>query len=415
MSAEKPPSRRFPWEADSDPAAPETEQSETGTWQPPFPRHRPWRYWKSMPGEGGWPAPKEWPPLEMRKRRQLFLLFARFLVLSVVGVLAGVGALAYLFTRFFNGPAQTTWAVWLSGCGLAVALPLAAAFITFRSMRRVVNPLARVMAAADAVAEGDLSVRVPEGGPAEFGQMVRSFNRMVAELERADLLRRNLTADVAHELRTPLHIIQGNLEGILDGVYQPTPEQVNLLLDETHLLARLVEDLRTLSLAEAGQLPLRRELIVVRELLSDLATSFSGQAEAAGVTLTVDPGPEGLTLWGDADRIDQVLTNLVANALRHTPAGGTIRLGAAALDDSVRLQVSDNGSGIAPEELPFIFDRFYRGGNAGREMGGLSGSGLGLAIARQLVQAHDGQISVESLPGQGATFTVDLPVGESRE
>jgi signal transduction histidine kinase len=231
---------------------------------------------------------------------------------------------------------------------------------------------------------------------------------MVSELERSDQLRRNLTADVAHELRTPLHIIQGNLEGLLDGVYQATPEQINLLLDEARQLVRLVEDLRTLSLAEAGQLPLEREAVDIRELLDDVATSFSGQAEAAGVALQVEdrPGAEPLIVQGDAGRLDQVLSNLVANALRHTPSGGKITLRAEVAQDGVRLQVADNGSGISPEDLTNIFDRFWSGDRARRD-----GSGLGLAIARQLVQAHGGRIAVESQLDQGTTFTIDLPAG----
>jgi signal transduction histidine kinase len=262
------------------------------------------------------------------------------------------------------------------------------------------------MAAADEVAEGDFSVRVPEKGSGEFGRLARSFNRMVAELERADQQRRNLTADVAHELRTPIHIIQGNLEGIADGVYQPTDEQIESLLNETRQLSRLVEDLRTLSLAEAGQLRLERDELDASELLSDTATSFSGQAEAAGVDiqLEIDQESGSLTIIGDAGRLDQVVSNLVANALGHTQPGGVIELRAWADRESVFIQVSDNGHGIPAEDLPFIFDRFWRG-ESSRE----SSSGLGLAIARQLVQAHGGSISVESELNEGTTFTIDLP------
>jgi signal transduction histidine kinase len=298
--------------------------------------------------------------------------------------------------------------MWLAGCALSAAFPLLAVLIAMRSFTRVANPLARVMAAADAVAEGDFSIRVPVYGPGEFSRLARSFNRMVAELERSDQLRRSLTADVAHELRTPLHIIQGNLEGLLDGLYQPMPEQLNLLLEETRQLARLVEDLRTLSLAEAGQLPLEREAVDVGELLADVVTSFSGQAEAAGVDLHVEgrAGSAPLIVQGDAGRLDQVLSNLVANALRHTSPGGRITLRAKASQDGVRIQVTDNGSGISPEDLTNIFDRFWRGDRS------RDGSGLGLAIARQLVQAHGGKIAVESQVGQGTTFTIDLPAGD---
>jgi two-component system OmpR family sensor kinase/two-component system sensor histidine kinase BaeS len=271
------------------------------------------------------------------------------------------------------------------------------------------------MAAADAVAEGDLSVRVPESGPRDFRRLAASFNHMVEELERADQRRRNLTADVAHELRTPLHVIQGNLEGILDGVYEPTEAHLEATLDETRLLARLVEDLRTLSLAEAGQLPLHVETVDVGELLADAQTSFSGQAEAAGIDLRLEiaeDGPAGgpLRVRGDVGRLDQVLGNLLSNAIRHTPRGGSVALRAAPIQGGVRIAVCDTGAGIPAEDMPYIFDRFWRGDRA-RTRGGGAGSGLGLAIARQLVRAHGGRIGVESTVGEGTTFTIELPAG----
>jgi two-component system OmpR family sensor kinase/two-component system sensor histidine kinase BaeS len=233
---------------------------------------------------------------------------------------------------------------------------------------------------------------------------------MVSELERADMQRRNLTADVAHELRTPLHIMQGNLEGIADGVYDADDEQIERLLGETRQLARLVEDLGTLSLAEAGQLPMNWEQVDVQELLGDVATSFSGQAEAAGVELSHEVSGEaaGLQVWGDAGRLDQVLSNLVANALDHTQPGGKIDMRAERHLGGGVIAVSDTGSGIAAEDLENIFDRFWRG--EGRRQ---TGSGLGLAIAKHLVQAHRGEISVESRLGEGTTFTIKLPGNET--
>jgi signal transduction histidine kinase len=340
------------------------------------------------------------------KRRSLFLRFAGFLAAALFLFLIGMAGLAFLLTRLFGGDGQATLLVWMLSCGLALTFPFLAGAIAIRSFRGMVDPLARVMAAADEVAEGDFSVRVPERGSGEFGKLARSFNSMVSELERADQQRRNLTADVAHELRTPIHIIQGNLEGIADGVYQPTDEQVELLLNETRQLSRLVEDLRTLSLAEAGQLRLDRDELDVSELLSDVATSFSGQAEAAGVDLRleINPNSESLIIFGDAGRLYQVVSNLAANALSHTQPGGVIELRACAEEGRVIIQVADNGQGIAAEDLPNIFDRFWRGESARH-----SGSGLGLAIARQLVQAHGGRISAESQLNEGATFTVNLP------
>ncbi len=332
-----------------------------------------------------------------------------------------MAALAFLLTRLFGGDGQAAVLAWIGGLALALALPVVAVGLAVRAFRDIATPLADVMAAADAVADGDLSVRVPVHGPGEFSQLADSFNHMAEELERADQQRRNLTADVAHELRTPLHVIQGNLEGVLDGVYEPTEEHIGATLDETRALARLVDDLRTLSLAEAGQLPLVWEPVNVAELLADVSTSFSGQAEAAGIDLRVEPAlslsngieensplPE---IMGDAGRLDQVLSNLLANALRHTPSGGTITLYAQSAKDGVRILVRDTGEGILPEDLPFIFDRFWRGDRSRSHAGG-AGSGLGLPIARQLVQAHGGRIRVESQPGQGTTFTIELRVGE---
>jgi signal transduction histidine kinase len=325
-------------------------------------------------------------------------------------VVGGMAALANLLARLFGGGAETRVLTWAGGCGFSLALPLLAGFLALRVFRGVATPLADVMAAANAVAEGDLSTRVPvpEHGPDAFTNLAESFNRMAQELELADHQRRNLTADVAHKLRNPLHIIQGNLEGILDDVYKPNDEHISATLGETRLLARLVDDLRTLSLAEAGQLPLRREVVDIGELLADVRTSFSGQAEAAGLDLQVALEGHPPSISGDVGRLEQVLNNLVGNAVRHTPAGGSIVLRAQGTGHGVRILVQDTGEGLSAEDLPYIFDRFWRGDKSRSRARG-TGSGLGLAIARQLVEAHGGHIAVQSKPGEGTTFVVELP------
>lgn len=402
---------------------------------PPFepsPQEQPEDPWQSHSQHGGgrpplaqqwgqrqW-RPRHWNPEWHANRRWLFFRFLAVFGLIFLFTVGGMALMAYLLTRWFGGDGHTAIIVWLSGCGLAFGLPLLGVALAVRTFRRVTTPLANVMAAADAVAAGDLRVRVPEGGNGEFKRLSHSFNQMVTELERSDQQRRNLTADVAHELRTPLHIIQGNLEGILDGVYEATPEHINATLDETRHLARLVDDLRTLSLAESGQLPLVRTPVDVQDLLSDVVVSFEGQAEVKGITLQItnyelritgntDADDDTLLIEADAGRLNQVLSNLVVNALRHTPAGGAITLMAQRQDHFARVTVADTGEGIAPEDLPFLFDRFWRGDRARTHSEGV-GSGLGLAIARQLVQAHGGQITVQSEVGRGTTFTIDLPL-----
>jgi signal transduction histidine kinase len=366
-------------------------------------------------GRPQWPGKHEWGKGRNRHRppRFFFFLFAAVFGLMALLVVGGMGVMAILLTRLFQGSAPTAGLVWLSGCCLSLALPMMAMGIARSAFERIARPLADVMAAADAVAEGDLTARVPARHDGEFGRLGQSFNRMAGELERAEQQRRNLTADVAHELRTPLHIIQGNLEGILDGVYEPTADHIQATLEETQQLARLVEDLRTLSLAEMGQLPLVSEPVAVAELLADVVTSFSGQAEAAGVQLQVTGvGGAGLVVTGDAGRLYQVLGNLVANGLRHTPAGGRVTLAAEASENGVRITVEDTGEGITAAELPFIFDRFWRGDRARTHKAG-AGSGLGLAIARQLVQAHGGKISAESETGRGTKMVIELPGSKS--
>ncbi len=373
-------------------------------------RHREGRHGNWEPPWLKYGGPRRWPGHRGSHSKRLFLRFTvafGFMVLLVVG---GMATLAFLITRLFDGSGQTAFLVWIGGLALIFGLPVLGVTLAMRAFRGIAVPLAGVMAAADSVAEGDLGARVPESGRGGFRRLDESFNRMVAELERTDQLRKNLTADVAHELRTPLHVIQGNLEGLLDRVYEPTPEHINATLEEIRLLARLVDDLGTLSLSESGQLPLVIENMDLDDTLTDVVAAFRGEAEMAGIELRVQSAEviPPLTIKADVGRIQQVLGNLVSNAMRHTREGGSITLRASTADSGARIEVSDTGEGIDAKDLPFIFDRFWRGDKPRIHKAGV-GSGLGLAIARQLVQAHGGAIEVRSEVGVGTTFVIDLP------
>jgi signal transduction histidine kinase len=311
------------------------------------------------------------------------------------------------------------------GLVLASGLLLLAVFFA----QRLSRPLRDITRAAQQLAGGQLDVQVRRAPIRELDELTQAFNAMARSLEQADKQRRQMTADIAHELRTPLTIIKGRLEGLQDGVYSPTPDEVERLLGETALLERLIEDLRLLALAEAGQLPLYREPLDPLDLLASARSAFAGQAEAQGVALHVEAAGELPQIDADPQRMAQVLANLVANALRYTPEGGSIVLSASqeteddrrkTIDDGNRLQptvhrpssivfqVSDTGHGIAPEDLPHVFDRFYRADRSRTR--GSGGAGLGLAITRQIVAAHGGLIWAESELGHGTTISIALPV-----
>jgi len=298
--------------------------------------------------------------------------------------------------------ASLAWAALLAAA-LSLALGIAIS-------RLLTAPLGRLTRAAGAVAAGDLSQRVDVRSHDEIGELGSAFNGMTASLAEAEALRKNLMADVAHELRTPLTVVQGNLQAILDGVYPLEMAQVHTLYDETRLLARLVDDLHDLALADAGQLRLERAPVDLAVLARTAVGHFAPGAEAAGVALELAAEEHTPEVIGDAGRLAQVLRNLLSNALRHTPAHGEIRLSAARSGESVEMRVSDTGPGIAPEDLPHVFERFYRADRSRtRESGG---SGLGLAIARSIVASHGGTIAAESRPGQGTTIVIRLPLGD---
>ncbi len=274
---------------------------------------------------------------------------------------------------------------------------------------QVTRPMRRLSQAAQSIAAGDLSQRVPASDD-EVGQLARSFNTMAESLQRMEQQRQNMVADIAHELRTPLSVIQGNVEAMLDGVLPASQEELESIHQETVLLNRLIGDLRTLSLAEAGQLALDKQPLELGQVITRVAEKYRLRAEEQNVALSVQVAPNLPQVFADAGRIEQALVNLTENALRYgaSDVGGRVTLGARAVPDGVEAWVSDTGPGIAPEELPHIFERFWRSEKSlSRQTGG---SGIGLALVKQLIEAHGGRVSAESTPGQGAMFRVVLPV-----
>jgi signal transduction histidine kinase len=272
-----------------------------------------------------------------------------------------------------------------------------------RAVRRTAAPVGDVMEAADRVAAGDYSVRLQERGPREMRRLARSFNAMTEKLQASDEQRRNLLADVTHELRTPLSVIQGNLEGVVDGVYPTDRAHLEPVLEETRVMSRLLEDLQTLSTAEARVLRLYRESKVPAELVADAVAAFRSGAAATDVTLEHRVTPELPTVNVDPVRIGEVFANLLQNAVRHTPPGGSIVVGAERGEaGDVAFTVADTGAGIAPDDLPHVFDRFVKSADSG-------GAGLGLAIAKSLVEAHGGTITAASEQGHGTTMRFLLP------
>ncbi len=298
---------------------------------------------------------------------------------------------------------QAIWAAVAGALALAVVLGVLLA-------RTLTRPLRDLTAATRALARGDLGQQVEVRTNDELGQLGQAFNHMSADLARGVRLRRQMTADIAHDLRTPLTVILGYTEALVDDKLKATPQTFAVLHDEAQHLRHLVDDLRTLSLADAGELPLHCTDIAPAELLGRVALAQQVQAEQKGITLAVDVGDDLPLVHVDPERMTQVFGNLVSNALRYTPAGGAIRLGASAKDGHVVMQVQDTGTGIAPEDLPNIFERFYRGDKARSQVGE---SGLGLAIAKSVVEMHGGAIAAASEPGQGSVFTVTLAAGAS--
>ncbi|HEU5205051.1 MAG TPA: ATP-binding protein [Candidatus Limnocylindrales bacterium] len=336
----------------------------------------------------------------MARRFGCFVLLLSLVVVSIgvvglwiigtlLGLVAGNGVLTDL--------AQAAFLVILIAGGIALIFGI-------RLARAVGPPLDSLVEAARRVEGGDYTVRVPEvnRGPRELRGLVRAFNTMTARLEADEQQRRGLLADVSHELRTPLAVIQGNAEAIVDGVYPADAQHLGTILEEARVLSRLIEDLRTLGLAEAGTLALHREPTDLSIVVGEVGRSFEQLASTAGAHVEIDL-PDDLPLLDvDPIRLREVLANLVANALRYVDSGGTVRIAARTDENTVLLEVADNGPGIPADLLPSVFDRFAKSSES-------RGTGLGLAIAKAIVEAHGGRISAESGTGVGTTMTIELP------
>jgi len=289
----------------------------------------------------------------------------------------------------------------------ALGASLVALLLGILLSRSLTRPIRELTRATHAVSEGDLTQQVPVRSRDELGELAVAFNRMSSELSRSVNARRQMTADIAHELRTPLSLILGHAEAVHDGVLPPSPENFEIIREEAGRLEHLIDDLRTLSLADAGELSISLEPTPPQKLLQEVTSLYQYQAQRRNLTLNVQVTPPLPELQLDPGRMTQVLTNILDNAMRHTPEGGSIALSARLVSAGIELSVSDSGPGLAAEELDRIFERFYRADPSRHRADG--GSGLGLAIARSIVQAHGGSIRAESIPGEGLTVTVTLP------
>ena len=385
---------------------------------------RPQHRFSSRQRPPWWPENEEWPPSREAWRRvgrrmpffrRMGCVFFVFALLAFTGLLA---ILQLIFT-FFQGSAPDGRSGLIIPFGfIAFILMLMAISWGVRSLRRVSVPLDNLLEASGKVADGDFSARVEERGPPEVRALTRGFNSMAERLQVNDQQRRAMLADVSHELRTPITVIQGNIEGILDGLYPADEARLRSIMEETQILSRLVDDLRTLALAESGSLQLRREPTDLKELIRDTVAGFETQAKekAIKIALLLEDAEE---MEVDPLRIREVLTNVLGNALRYTPDRGEIKVGVkeastveasdvlteeAVSKRSVVVFVQDSGPGIEASDLSHIFDRFYKSSDSG-------GMGLGLSIAKYLVEAHGGKISAESEVGNGSRISFTLPRG----
>lgn len=371
-------------------------------------RHGPsWRGgWSAGARPEWWPSDEPWPPVRRRPWRRFGCLFA---VLFLAGILGLLALATTIVGDVIRAPGPGGGVVRIAAL-LTLVVVVVAVARGGRAMRGTGAVLDALVEQAARVEAGDYTARVdlPHGVTHPVRQLTRGFNTMAARLEADETQRRSLLADVTHELRTPLAVIQGSVEAILDGVHPADDAHLSAILEETRVLDRLVEDLRTLALSESGGLSLHREPTDLGVLVAEVATSFGATAATAGLTIEPVVDDDLPLLDVDPVRIREVIANLVANAVRHTPPGGRVAIvGRHAGEGAVEIVVRDTGTGIAPDLLPYVFDRFTRGATS-------MGSGLGLSIARGLVELHGGTIEASSPAGGGAEIRIVLPIEGGR-
>lgn len=359
-----------------------------------------------------WPENEPWPPQHSGRDIRRYRFFRRFgcsllfLVIAFCGfVIVILGKIASEMGWISIGPRMHAIVpFWF----LLAAVAIIVMFFSARRFFRTTRYINEVLEAADSLAEGDYQARVRSRGPVELRSLGRAFNNMAERLEKSDQIRRNQLADLAHELKTPLTVIQGNLEAMIDGVYAQDDKRLSSLYEETETMTALLEDLRTLALAESGALILNKEPTDIPALLNDVLLGFENQAGTKEVQITIavsDPMPAVVL---SPVRMREVLHNLLSNAIRHTPIGGKIEVSALIENEpspNLKISIVDNGEGIAAEDLEKVFERFYKASDSG-------GMGLGLSIAKKLVEAHGGSLTAKSNPGQGTAMTIRLPVEE---
>jgi len=363
-------------------------------WGPPPRQRPPW-----------WPEGQSWPPAGRwgRRGRAPFLWRIGCVLVVVLTLAAVAGGVVTALVGLALGSSVTSSSRLGQFAGIAVlALVVLVAAAGLRGIRRMTGPMDNLIQAARLIEKGDYSATVPEYGPPEMRSVARAFNAMSARLKSTDEQRRSFLADVAHELRTPLSVIRGQAEGIADGVYPADAAHLEPILDATRGLEVLVEDLRTLVLTDTGSLVLNREPVDATVLAHDVLASFKSQAESAEVNLAGDLDYGVPMVDVDPARMRAAIANVISNSIRHTPPGGSVRVGVSSTNGHVVVSVTDSGEGIPAKLLPHVFERFVKAPTS-------TGSGLGLAIVHDIVTAHGGKVEIESTEGSGTAVRMTMP------